>query len=52
MTGGDDEKMKLIAPIYEACSDVSGDDECDTAAKIGHCLKEEGDKYKFMLDRA
>lgn len=48
-TNEDAEKMKAVESILKACNHISGDDDCDTNAKIGMCLKTEGEKKKVLF---
>lgn len=36
--------------VYDACSVLNDADECEAAAKIGVCLKNEALKHKVTLD--
>lgn len=49
MTGGDAGKMAAAAELFDECSGMSGADPCESATKIGMCLKENGEKKKLMF---
>lgn len=49
ITGGDAAKGAMAAQAFDECNAVSGADKCDTAAKQGWCLKQQGDKMQIML---
>lgn len=49
MTGGDAEKMKLAAEVFDECKEVGDDDECEAASKIAVCMKDGSIKRNVML---
>lgn len=49
MTSGDAAMIAQAAQLYEDCKNESGADACETASKIGICLKDKGQKMKLMF---
>lgn len=44
MIGADEAKTKLAAEIFDTCESISDPEACESALKIGICLKTEGEK--------
>jgi hypothetical protein len=49
MLGSDPAKMKTAMEIFATCGKITDSDPCDKAAKIGDCLKVEGEKSGIKL---
>lgn len=45
---GADEKVSEV--IFKECSTIMESDECETAAKIGFCLRDVAMKHKINVD--
>jgi hypothetical protein len=40
----EDDKKDIAAEVADACAEVTDEERCQAAVKIGNCLAEEGDK--------
>jgi hypothetical protein len=43
-TGNDAEKIAKAGEVADACADITDEDRCEAAFKIGKCVKEESEK--------
>jgi hypothetical protein len=49
-TANDPSKKALVTEVADACANVTDDDRCEAAAKIGTCMEEEADKRGLTLN--
>lgn len=48
--GGNEEKMKQVERIADACEPLSHNDRCDFAMLVAHCMEDQAAKENFKLD--
>lgn len=49
MTNADPVKMKFAEELYDECNGMGGGSDCESASKIGECLKINGMKKQIKF---